>query len=132
MRSVFVWVRATPAKLRACLDELAHRQGTTEQWLYPDSIQSILYIQPTDELYDELEPETQAALDARFDGRRVSCLSIDVSGRCDGEREVREVVSALLRRFDGVAMDDWSEHLWTLEEIDSGKKWEDRRFFLGS
>ena len=132
MRSVYVFARVTSEELGSYLDSLVPRRGAAEQWLYPDPDKKILYIQITDDLYDELEPETLEEVLAHFGGERVTCLSIDVSGRYPGEEEVKEIVSMLLRRFEGIAMDDWSEHLWTLEEIVSGRRWNGQRFFSGN
>jgi hypothetical protein len=46
-------------------------------------------------------------------------VQIDVSGRIDGTAEVHQLV-ALLLEHGGVAIDDYSAHPWTLQEIQSG------------
>jgi hypothetical protein len=130
MRSVYVFVRATADELRAHLDKTIPRSGNVKQWLYPGSYDTVLYIEEADNLYDELEPETVNVLLTRF-GERARCLGIDVSRRHHGEREVREVVSELLHTFDGIAMDDHSDHLWELDEIKTGQAHNGVKFFIG-
>jgi hypothetical protein len=129
MRSVYVFVRASSDALRAYLESLAPRVGQAEQWIYPNTAKKVLYIEVVDDLYDELEPETVKALLARFGGERVRCVCIDVSRHHSGGSEVEDVVLGLLRMFDGVAMDDGSEHLWTLEELEAGQTYQEHRFF---
>jgi hypothetical protein len=53
---------------------------------------------------------------------------IDVSGRIDGTAEVHHLVARLLQR-GVVAMDDYSAHAWTLQEIESKTMIDGRRFF---
>lgn len=53
----------------------------------------------------------------------------DVSGRVPGDTEVRSLLRAVLAE-GGVAVDDYSSHPWTLDEVEAG--WllaEGRRFF---
>jgi hypothetical protein len=49
-------------------------------------------------------------------------VSVDVSGRAPGDREVRFLAQCLLEKFEGFAFDDFFSysHAWTLSEINSG------------
>lgn len=131
MRSVYVFIPTTVKELRSHLDSLTPRVRDVNQWLYPNATEKVLYIEIADDVHDELEPETAETLLRQFGGERVRCVSIDVSSRCPGEHEIREIVLGLLHRFGGVAMDDWSDHLWTLDEIKTGLRCEGRHFFTG-
>ena len=55
---------------------------------------------------------------------RVGCppLSViaDISGRIEGVKEATRFCICLLERFGGVAMDEYSDHLWTLAELQTG------------
>jgi hypothetical protein len=41
----------------------------------------------------------------------------DVSGKADGTTEVKALFGELLRRFDGLASDNYSRHYWRIHEI---------------
>ena len=131
MRSVYLFIQATEDQLRTHFDSLAPRAGGAEQWIFPSTEKKVLYIELANDLYEELEPDTLQELDAFFGGRRAQCICIDVSRNYAGDREVEDVVLASLRGFKGVAMDDESEHLWTVEEIESGHIVRGRKFFGG-
>jgi len=47
-------------------------------------------------------------------------IGADVSGRHPGDDQVRSFVSTILKKFEGRARDDYSDHCWTIEEILSG------------
>ncbi|HEY0712699.1 MAG TPA: hypothetical protein VGF45_08500 [Polyangia bacterium] len=44
-------------------------------------------------------------------------VQVDISGRIPGDSEVREVAELLLTSFDGLALDDYASHAWTIDEI---------------
>ncbi|WP_437585607.1 hypothetical protein [Sorangium sp. So ce1000] len=64
-----------------------------------------------------------------FHGERPHSVCVDVSRHYSAEREVEEFAVAILRQFCGVAMDDESDHLWTVEQIEAGETHQGRRFF---
>ncbi len=47
-------------------------------------------------------------------------LVADVSGRHSGEAEVLYFVRACLSKFTAVAQDEYTNHAWTLQEIQTG------------
>lgn len=53
----------------------------------------------------------------------------NVSGRHDGTAEVIRFVTMTLARFPGVASDDYSEHLWTRDEVAQGARFDGLTFF---
>jgi hypothetical protein len=56
-------------------------------------------------------------------------VSAHVSGRHPGDDEVHQFVRSLLTRFRGAAQDEYTGHMWSLEEIVSGHRVEGHRFF---
>ena len=56
-------------------------------------------------------------------------VAADVSGRHGGDEEVHLFVCALFGAFSGVAQDDYSEHFWSLEEIQQNTTVQGLRFF---
>ncbi|OHV39111.1 MULTISPECIES: hypothetical protein [Pseudofrankia] len=56
-------------------------------------------------------------------------MTIDISSRIDGTAEVHKMISLLLLDHGGVAVDDYSAHPWTQQEIQSGAVIDGLRFF---
>jgi hypothetical protein len=56
-------------------------------------------------------------------------LDIAISGRVDGKKEVFEFVKYFLSRFPGIAMDDYTDHEWSLSEITDEVKIQGHSFF---
>ncbi|AUX45605.1 uncharacterized protein SOCE26_071000 [Sorangium cellulosum] len=129
MRSFYVFFCASEDNISAWLESIAQRTPDARQWNYPSLLNRVLYIELSDDLYDELEPDTVRALTDHFRGERPRIVCVDVSRHFPAEREVQEFAVAILRRFGGVVMDDESDHCWTLEEIDAGATHQGRRFF---
>jgi hypothetical protein len=42
---------------------------------------------------------------------------VDISGRVPGDLEVMECANHILGKFNGLAQDDYSDELWTFDEI---------------
>ncbi len=53
----------------------------------------------------------------------------EVSKRHPGDAEIHFFVSSLLNRFEGHAGDEYSNHIWTIEEIESGTEFDGHKFF---
>ncbi len=68
------------------------------------------------------EPEDWADIVQRFGGEPAACVIIDVSGRHPGDEQVAGFVAGLLSRFSGAAMDDYTAHLWSLNELRGGHR----------
>lgn len=126
MRTVLVFPASERAEAVASLDRLLPQQRA------PWTLGGNLYIDIDDEqfgyLFADWEPEHLAALDAAIGHHPTWAVTIDVSGRIDGTPEVHQV-TALLLEHGGVAVDDYSAHPWTLQEIESGTVIDGLRFF---
>ncbi|WP_203885856.1 hypothetical protein [Planotetraspora kaengkrachanensis] len=111
MRGVFLFPDIEQAAVVALLDERS--PGQRHPWF----ADGCLYVWlTTEDLYLDWEPETVGSL-TRACGRLPEwMLEVEVSGRVDGTAEVRRLTSALLAQ-GGIAMDDYSDHPWTAEEV---------------
>jgi hypothetical protein len=126
MRSVFVFPAGERAETVATLDR--HLPGQRDPW----TVDGNLYIEIDDEqaghLFSDWDPDDVAALEVAVGHRPWWALQIGISGRIDGTAEVRQLVELLLKH-GGVAVDDYSAHPWTLQEIRSGAMVGGLRFF---
>jgi hypothetical protein len=129
MRSVNVHlVGASRDEVASQLSRIAQK-GMGDHWYHPDRQHTRLTIrfhpgthqpQPpntADEFVGTLgaTPDLTVYLDT---GSR---LNPDEAGKQGGTEELHHLVEVLLGRFRGVARDDLTNHLWTLEEIRAGK-----------
>jgi hypothetical protein len=126
VRTVFAFPAGERAATIALLDQ--HFPQQRHPWV----MNGALYIEIDDErsgsLYSDWEPEAVAALVSVTGQRPEWALQIDISGRIDGTDEIHQIL-ALLLDHGGVAFDDYTEHAWTLQEIQSGALMDGLRFF---
>ncbi|SEC22947.1 hypothetical protein SAMN05216489_00210 [Streptomyces sp. 3213] len=126
MRSVFVFPAADRGGTVALLDQ--HLPGQRDPW----TLDGNLYIDIDDEqnghLFSDWDSDDVAVLEAAVGHNPRWAMQIDVSGRIDGTAEVHQLV-ALLLEHGGVALDDYSAHPWTLQEIQSETVIDGLRFF---
>jgi hypothetical protein len=79
------------------------------------------------QLWADWAPKEVDRLDRQLGRLPTWGLVIDVSGRVDGRAEVTRLLRRLLAT-GGVALDDYSEHAWSLQEIEAGTAAESRSF----
>jgi hypothetical protein len=129
MRSVFVHLRAaTEAEVIPFLDaSYPYQPGPT--WICAVDDDPCLYIDFYRDHAAESAPEDHAALLRAFGGLLPVSLVANVSGRWPGDEQARDFVRLFLARFGGFAHDDYTEHLWTLEEVLSGAAIDGHPFF---
>ncbi|MDR2980802.1 MAG: hypothetical protein LBV12_00990 [Puniceicoccales bacterium] len=114
MRSVFILFKeASRAKIAQYFDTKFTQNGV--EWIRDGSV----YIKFYDDAEIEFEPELLERL-RTFSGRNEVVAAVaDISGRIPGEQEVLSFCLQVLGDFSGWAMDDYSSHLWSIEEIKS-------------
>jgi len=136
MRTVFVFPAGGRAETIAALDRHLNQQR------HPWTLDGNLYIDIDEEqngcLFSDWEPDEVTVLDAavgyhptwavQIDYHPTWAVQIDISGRIDGTAEVHRL-TALLLEHEGVAIDDYSAHPWTVQEIRSGAVIDGLRFF---
>jgi hypothetical protein len=114
MRSVFILFKeASRAELVRDFDVKFARNGAG--WIRDGSV----YIGFYDDAEVEFEPELLERLRALSGRKEVVAVMADISGRIPGDQEVMSFCSQVLGDFSGWAMDDYSSHLWSIEEIRS-------------
>ncbi|WP_438037351.1 hypothetical protein [Sorangium sp. So ce204] len=128
MRSVVVFLRDTmESAVTAYLDAAYPEQR--DPWVVFVAGDACLYINLYRHGPLEHEPEDWADIVQRFGGEPAACVIADVSGRHPGDEQVAGFVAGLLSRFSGAAMDDYTPHLWSLDELRSGHRVRGHPFF---
>lgn len=126
MRTVLMFPVVDRAETVAGLDQ--HLAGGDGSWTFAERVYVVIDDEGTGCLFRDWEPDELAILEAALGYHPTWGVQVDISGRIDGTAEVRRLAALLLRR-GGVAFDDYSEHAWTLQEIESGTAIEGLRFF---
>jgi hypothetical protein len=125
LRSVFVLLRGTnEAEVAAYLDG-AYPTHPKPPWILCGGDGPRLYVR----FYRDLCNECDADLIHRLGGEPTVAVMADVSGRDPGDEEVLIFATGLLDRFSGAAMDDYTEHLWSLAELRAGDRVLGHHFF---
>lgn len=128
MRSIFALLRdTTEDEVTAYLDRTCPSQK--RPWILGGGDGPSLYIDFHRELSEECGPEEYAGLICRFGGEPAVAILAHVSGRIAGDEQVLEFLGGLLDHFDGAAMDDYSEHLWSIAELREGHRVSGHHFF---
>ena len=129
MESIEVYLRNTDkAEVSLYLDSAY--PGQRNPWLLWVNGDSCLYI----EIYEDwgkfgVSYEYYDDIVSEFDGDPPVVVLANVSGRCHGVEPVYKFVIDLLTRFDGLASDDYINHLWTLVELKDWQLIEGQPFF---
>jgi hypothetical protein len=124
MRSIFIHICG--ASKQDVEDFLSKEfSGQSRPWIYPAPPgDNSLYIDLTEPESDDLT-EVDTILGKKPD---VSLVA-DVSGRHSGRTEVLYFVRMCLNKFTGVVQDEYTNHAWTLQEIQSGYRHLGHGFF---
>ena len=120
MRSVFVYVKdATKESVVSCLPTLKniHTSRIGLPWIYNIEGETYLYVDVNDEPASEYEAEEWQEIVAQFGEVPKVEITVDVSGRHPGDKQVQDFVESVLNVFTGAALDEYTLHLWTIEEI---------------
>lgn len=128
MRSVFFHlIDVTRESIAARLPSLAHPNGGA--YLPTGTPEPVLFLAFYNDLLIEAEPTELKALEASLGRLPDVTVVADVSGRVPGDKDVRQFAELLLNEFRGVAWDDYTDHCWTLHEIQTDAKVEGHSFF---
>ncbi|MGC4072344.1 MAG: hypothetical protein QM760_07485 [Nibricoccus sp.] len=114
MRSVFILFKeASRAEVARSFDAKFARNGRS--WISGESV----YIGFYDDAEVEFEPELLGSVRSLSERKAIVAVMADISGRIPGDEEVLSFCSQILGEFSGWAMDDYSDHLWSIDEIRS-------------
>lgn len=122
MRSVFVFLRsAEQPEVERWLSEnyTFHARPQAEWTMDVSGYPYLQAIQFDDAWRCESEPEAWQKFVQRFGGEPSCFIVADVTGRYEADEQVRSFVLSILGRFDGVVMDNYTEHGWTRSEVES-------------
>ena len=116
MRTVFAHLKnASDREVAEWLSSFVGLRCSDDMWRYPHAEAPVLYIEFYRDYHSEYEPEEYERLVKELGGEPSTTVVADVSGRADGTTEVKALFGGLLRRFDGLASDNYSSHYWTIE-----------------
>jgi len=136
MRSVNVHlVGASKEEVAAHLSKFAQK-GMGDHWYHPDRQHTRLTIRFHPGAHQPHPPNTEDEFVGTLGAPPDLTLYVDMGSRLNPDeagkqvdvREFHHIVETVLGRFRGVARDDHTNHLWTLEEIQSGKSIEGAKF----
>ena len=92
-------------------------RGLSAHWYHPtraDPAFTIRFPHEGAEFRDEAE---RARVVAALGGEPTSTVMFDVGGKRPGHKELRQYLTKLLAIHPGVAVDDLSTHVWTLDDL---------------
>jgi hypothetical protein len=128
MRSVFVYLRdTTKAEVTAYLDRTCQANGP--DWVVTVGEDPCLYISVYHDSIIAFAPDEWTDLVRRFGSEPDVIVSADISGRYPGDAQTYAFVTDLLTQFRGGAMDEYTDHLWSLDELRSRHKVSGHPFF---
>lgn len=131
MRSIFIFLRKVKQeKIIDKLNDICENYANL-QWILKKQDDPVLYIKFNEDnsILNDLEEGTKSRINSMLNGELEYIITIDISGRHHGEEELLLVLNKLLKSFQGFAMDDFTEQLWTIDEIIKGEKKENHKFF---
>jgi hypothetical protein len=128
MRSIALFLRgANEAALTAYLDR--SYPGQRQPWVLSVNGDTRLYIDVVPFEPEDFEPEELADFATQFGDLPPCYVVAHVSGRHAGEVEVVQFIEGLFTEFRGVAMDEYTSHLWSLDEIKTAHRFKNHPFF---
>jgi hypothetical protein len=134
MKLVFIYlIKTTLEELNNYLSQnYAHDPRIDiSEWIdVDDANDPVLYINMMEsKSWEQSYGELNEGLNAILGEQPTHVVQIDVSGRHEGDQEVQKCIHVLLSRFSGVVQDEFTDHFWTLQEIQSGTQIEGHLFF---
>jgi hypothetical protein len=123
-------VTVYPASDQASVEQILDGLSTQRLPWYIDGCLLVYRSVDTEDLplFYGLDPDEIEAVERVVGHRPRWTMSIDVSYRVDGRAELRRLVLTLLRE-GGAAVDDYSLHPWSREQIEADRTVAGRRFF---
>lgn len=122
MYSVFVHlVGATRPELIDWFDARAV-QGLKEHWYFPNRNDPMFSIRFPHAGAEYKDPGQRAAVEAVMGRPSDASVQFGGGGKHPGHKEMRKFLIEMLGEFSGVAVDDLSPHVWTLEDLKADKR----------
>jgi hypothetical protein len=122
MYSVFVHlVGATRPELIDWFDARAV-QGLKEHWYFPNRNDPMFSIRFPHAGAEFKDPGQRAAVESVMGRTPDLSVQFGGGGKHPGHKEMRKFLIEMLGEFSGVAVDDLSPHVWTLEDLKADKQ----------
>jgi len=117
MHSVLVYLVGVTKSEAAAYFSANSQTGLREHWYFPNRADPVLSIRFPHAGSEFRDAETRASV-VQVVGREPDLtIQFDVGGKHPGHRELREYLIDMLDEYSGVAVDDLSPHVWTLDEL---------------
>lgn len=117
MHSVFVHcVQITRTEVADWLESRAVR-GLREHWYFPNRTDPVFSIRFPHEGAEFTSAENRQHVTELMGRAPDVTIQFDVGGKHPGHKELRTFLIALMGEFSGVALDDLSPHVWTLDDL---------------
>lgn len=91
--------------------------------------EAIFYMWLEDSLTTGFESDQIAELTKLLCKEPSVWISVEVPGRSDGRADVRSFAISILKKFEGVAFDDDTNHWWSLADIEDNLRFDGHHFF---
>ncbi len=124
MRSVFIFFPASQQSAVAGVLTKLLGESIELRWTDQRSVWATFIDPKNDFDADEIEGIASALGTTDF-----LCVMADISGRIPGVKEATDLCMWILECVPGVAMDDYSARLWTLDQMRTGAKFTGKSFF---
>ena len=129
MRSIYIYLKdATNQQVCEYLQNTYTFQSGPP-WIYEINGEPYLYINVDENMSLGYESEEWQNIVNGFGEVPKIAVIADVSGRHPGDKQVRHFVTSLLKSFSGLALDEYTLHLWTWEQIESNVVIQSHPFF---
>ncbi len=124
MQTAFVFTEVEGGSVEAFLDTVGAKES--DQWIVADAL--FVEIQQPPDWSDGWPDAVVEDLTSVFGHRPPCSVVVTLRGRSSAQREAKALVADLVQLGFGVAVDDFSGHLWTTEEIVDERVADQRRF----
>ena len=129
MRSVTVHLYSTTEEAVVRLLQRTYPSQQGPPWVATIEGDPCLYIHLYRGRGADYEVEEWAAVTQLCGGEPSVSVTADISGRHPGDEQVRQFVITLLGTFGGAAQDEYSNHLWALEDVATNRRVHGHPFF---
>ena len=117
MHSIFVHLRdARRDDISEYFDTRAGK-GLREHWYYPNRTDPVFSIRFPHGDSDFRDEENRRAVVEALGAEPALTVQLDAGGKHPGHPELRRFLIDLFEHHPGVALDDLSPHVWTLEDL---------------
>ena len=128
MHSIFVHLADSPSDDVAAYFDARAAKGLREHWYFPDRADPVFTIRFPHGGAEYRDEENRRQVEAALGGEPSLTVQFDVGGKHPGHRELREFLAAFLARHPGIALDDLSKHIWSVEDLRSDHRVEGMAF----